>query len=126
VCQFCHCNHSQSKCSKETGIAGGLRWIAFCLSTFYAQFLFLDEYNFGSIQLKSLKKTISSKASWFTRSNRMEWPCHLFVRVAQRIHMHKNLLLSTCPLVLSSPVSQQVEHSSTETWLDFHHFLRNR
>jgi hypothetical protein len=36
----------------ETGVAGGLGWIALCPSTFYTHFLFLDEYNFGGIQLE--------------------------------------------------------------------------
>lgn len=38
--------------SSESGVTGGLGRIALQPSTFYSQFLFLDEYNFGGIQLE--------------------------------------------------------------------------
>lgn len=41
----------------ETGIAGGLGRIALRPSTFYTQFLFLDEYNYGGILLERRELT---------------------------------------------------------------------
>lgn len=43
--------------ASEMGIAGGLGRIALRPNTFYTQFLFLDEYNFGGIQLEHRELT---------------------------------------------------------------------